>query len=232
MKIIETDFAIIGGGGAGLSAALSAHEDGVSSIVVLEKSPFWGGNSRMAGGNIFAVETPDQYENGTVMLRDDVFQETMQFHHYSLIQPKILRRFLDNGAETIAWLESLGFAYFNHDGTNYMKAGMKPFGNFKKVIDKMVRELEAGGHTLLRNTNVTELARDSDGSWRITAVTEEGEIQIHARAAAITTGGFTGNSALMQKYFSDQYQDNYHFDGIWMDGDGIELAQQAGAALP
>lgn len=99
---MKTDFVVIGGGGAGLSAALTAHENGVSNIVVLEKSPFWGGNSRMAGGQIFAVETPDQYENGTVITRDSVFQETMQFHHYSLIQPKILRKFLDNGAETIA----------------------------------------------------------------------------------------------------------------------------------
>lgn len=231
MRTMKTDFVVIGGGGAGLSAALTAHENGVSNIVVLEKSPFWGGNSRMAGGQIFAVETPDQYENGTVITRDSVFQETMQFHHYSLIQPKILRKFLDNGAETIAWLESLGFDYFNHDGTNYMKAGLKPFGNFKMVTDKMVQELKNGGHTLLKNANVIGLTRNNDDSWTITAETTEGEIPIHAKAVAITTGGFTGNNALMQKYFSGQYQNNYYFDGIPMDGDGISLAKQAGADL-
>lgn len=99
------------------------------------------------------------------------------------------------------------------------------------VTDKMVQELKNGGHTLLKNANVIGLTRNNDDSWTITAETTEGEILIHAKAVAITTGGFTGNNALMQKYFSGQYQNNYYFDGIPMDGDGISLAKQAGADL-
>lgn len=39
----EVDLAIIGGGSAGLSAAVSAYDAGVRSIVILEKGPFLGG---------------------------------------------------------------------------------------------------------------------------------------------------------------------------------------------
>ena len=231
MKQVFADFAVIGGGGAGLAAALSAHESGVKHILVLEKSPFLGGNSRMAGGQLFAVETPDQFRQGKVMYKDDVFKETMAFHHYSRIKPKILRRFLENAPETVAWLESLGFPYTNIEGTNYMVDGLKPFGNFKKVILKMAELLEAGGHTLLRRTAVTGLSRSEDGLWHITAETPEGALSVTAKAVAITTGGFTGNSELMHRYFPGIYDDNYYFDGLPMDGDGLELARQAGAAM-
>lgn len=39
----EVDLAIIGGGSAGLSAAVSAYDAGIRSIVILEKGPFLGG---------------------------------------------------------------------------------------------------------------------------------------------------------------------------------------------
>ncbi len=39
----EVDLAIIGGGSAGLSAAVSAYDAGVRNIVILEKGPFLGG---------------------------------------------------------------------------------------------------------------------------------------------------------------------------------------------
>ena len=47
----------------------------------------------------------------------------------------------------------------------------------------------------------------------------------------ISTGGFTGNSELLHKYFPDDYDDNYYTDALPQDGDGIALAEGAGAAL-
>ncbi len=43
--------------------------------------------------------------------------------------------------------------------------------------------------------------------------------------------GFTGNSELLHKYFPDDYDDNYYTDALPQDGDGIALAEGAGAAL-
>lgn len=44
----SVNMVVIGAGGAGLAAAVSAMQAGVEKILVLEKSPFVGGNSRMA----------------------------------------------------------------------------------------------------------------------------------------------------------------------------------------
>ena len=48
---------VIGAGGGGLTAACRAAEMGVSPVLVLEKRPYHGGNSGMAGGWIFGVES-------------------------------------------------------------------------------------------------------------------------------------------------------------------------------
>jgi len=54
---ITADVVIVGGGGAGLAAALSATEAG-ASVVLIEKTGFFGGNSIVSGG-IFNCPDPD-----------------------------------------------------------------------------------------------------------------------------------------------------------------------------
>ena len=45
----DTDILVVGGGGAGLSAAITAAQEG-SRVILVEKSSFLGGNTMMAGG--------------------------------------------------------------------------------------------------------------------------------------------------------------------------------------
>ena len=53
----DTDVLVMGGGGAGLSAAISAAQEG-AKVILIEKSSFLGGNTMMAGGAYNAVDTP------------------------------------------------------------------------------------------------------------------------------------------------------------------------------
>lgn len=55
------DVLVIGGGGAGLSAAITAGQNG-SSVILVEKSSFLGGNTMMAGGAYNAVDPDAQAE--------------------------------------------------------------------------------------------------------------------------------------------------------------------------
>ena len=50
----EADVIVVGGGGAGLAAAVSAAETG-ASVILIEKAPFLGGNTIIAGGAYNAV---------------------------------------------------------------------------------------------------------------------------------------------------------------------------------
>ncbi|MCI8475078.1 MAG: FAD-dependent oxidoreductase [Oscillospiraceae bacterium] len=55
------DVIIVGGGGAGLAAAISATDEG-ASVVLIEKTGFLGGNSIVAGG-IYNCPDPDMQDN-------------------------------------------------------------------------------------------------------------------------------------------------------------------------
>ncbi len=57
----DTDVAVVGGGGAGLSAAISAAQNG-AKVILVEKSSFLGGDTMMAGGAFNAVDTQAQAE--------------------------------------------------------------------------------------------------------------------------------------------------------------------------
>ena len=76
-KRITADLAVIGGGGAGLASALRASESGVENIVVLEKRPYFGGNSGMAGGWVFAAASHLQKEAGNQATAADCFDEAV-----------------------------------------------------------------------------------------------------------------------------------------------------------
>ncbi len=54
----ETDVLVVGFGGAGASAAISAHDAG-SRVLILEKMPVAGGNTAVsAGGFMIPTQTP------------------------------------------------------------------------------------------------------------------------------------------------------------------------------
>ena len=53
--MMKTDLVVVGGGSAGLSAAIEARKNGVEDIVVLERSPYLGGILRQCIHNGFGV---------------------------------------------------------------------------------------------------------------------------------------------------------------------------------
>ena len=61
-KIFETDIAIIGAGGAGMIAAITAADAG-KKVIIVEKQAMVGGNSVRATGGMNAAHTPEQSGN-------------------------------------------------------------------------------------------------------------------------------------------------------------------------
>ncbi len=58
------DVVVVGAGGAGLTAAITAKEAGVKNVVVLEKMAFAGGNTVRAGGGFNAAIKADYEKAG------------------------------------------------------------------------------------------------------------------------------------------------------------------------
>jgi len=52
METIDVDVLVVGSGGGGLTAAITAHEHG-ANVLVVEKSDMYGGTSATSGGGIW-----------------------------------------------------------------------------------------------------------------------------------------------------------------------------------
>lgn len=100
----ETDLLVVGGGGAGLASAIAAGEKGCKSIMVLEKAGTPAGSTSMAH-DIFAAESPVQKRAGVDAPRDLLFKMAMEWAHWSKINPRLVRAFIDKSGDTIRWLE-------------------------------------------------------------------------------------------------------------------------------
>ena len=95
-------------GAAGMPAALESMEQGVKSVILLDKFPYPGGNARMAGGYFFAADAYTQAEAGTVFHKEDAYKEAMRYSHGQNINPRVLRAFIDRSADNLDLLRAKG----------------------------------------------------------------------------------------------------------------------------
>ena len=95
---LKAELVVIGGGGAGLSAALSASENGCKSVIVLEKAGAPAGSTSMAH-DVFGAESPVQQRSGVDARRDVLFKKAMDWTHWSKVNPRLVRAFIDKSGE-------------------------------------------------------------------------------------------------------------------------------------
>jgi len=244
VKTLEADIVIIGGGGAGTAAALTAVQSGIKKVVLLEKQSYLGGASAMAGGFLWGAETPIQKAAGIKTSRDEAFKEHMEFNHYDRVDPLVVRAFINKTADTMKWLEDNGINYTITptvevpDHTKYTQYPADMTGavnNFVRTIKKLADKYMAGGGQILLNTSVQKILRGPDGKISgVIAWDKQGAtILMNAKTVILACGGFTGNKELLYKYFPAYYDsDAYGTAAVKTNtGDGIKLAEEAGAGL-
>ena len=98
------DVVVVGAGGAGLAAALTAATKGLETVLI-EKSPYWGGSTSRSGGGVWIP-------NNSVLRRDgvtDTVEEARKYVH-SIIGPHApaenIDTYIDRGPEALDYLMS------------------------------------------------------------------------------------------------------------------------------
>jgi fumarate reductase flavoprotein subunit len=228
-KKLETQIVVIGGGGAGLFAAISAAEKG-ADVILLEKSGKTGGNTAMAA-EVFGAESPTQKRMGIDAPRDEFFKMHMDFHHWQ-INPWLVRTLIDKSADTIRWLEEKGITFNvtqHHPDQPYSSSHtINGFGvELVKVLTKASEDL---GVQLFYKTGAKEILRDDKKYISGVVATNKGkEIHIKTSSVVIATGGYAGNKEMLKK-FCPEYHENIILAGFPSMGDGISMAMKIGAA--
>ncbi len=235
---LKTDLVIIGGGGSGLTAAVSAAESGVKSIIILEKRAKLGGNAVYPGG-MLAADSALQKKLGYSASRDEIFRLAMDFSHWK-INGTLVRVLIDKSADTICWLQKKGINFvrliphYPNQMPNTYHSAEGPTTTGFQIVNMLIREFHKyKGISVLLQTPAKKLSKGRDGSISgVVAQSRDGkEIIINTRSVIICTGGFSGNVELLKQYNPAYNKALIPPIAIAHKGDGIRMASEAGAAL-
>lgn len=241
MTQIKTDLAVIAAGPAGLAAAITGAEAGLK-VVVFEKAAAAGGTGNMGMGP-FGVESRIQKEYMIGLTKEEAFEKFMNYTHWN-VDARLVHDYFWKSGETIDWLEDMGVEFDMpqkyYPGSEATWHVVKPIGGGKpgprsasamtKVMHERAEEL---GVTFYFNTPAKKLICDNGKVVGLEAEgAEDGQIQVEARAVIIATGGFGNNPEMIREYTGYEYgKDIYNFRIPGIDGDGVKMAWDAGAAV-
>jgi len=233
--LLEVDVVIIGAGGAGIPAAVSAFENGAKSVVLLEKQSRAGGNSIMARG-IFGCESSVLRNAMVYTDKDEIFTNAMRWHHYSRVNGKLLRAYINQSGDTIEWLTGKGVDFFVNTTTR-MNYNQDPTwhcvknGNMALAMGKLFNEALELGLQFYADTMVSEILMESGRVCGVKAKHQGESLTVRGKSIIVTTGGFLANKEKVKQYFP--YYDKEKFGGFQAPnmGEGIALLEQTGAAL-
>ena len=110
MARYDFDVAVVGGGVAGLCAAISAREAG-AEVVVIEKAPRdqRGGNTRFADAQMRFPHEADEFGTRDYTA-DEMFADLMRISRGRANQD-LIRTLCDNARDTAEWLTGMGLEW-------------------------------------------------------------------------------------------------------------------------
>lgn len=228
------DAIIVGSGGTGLTAALQAHELGLS-VVVFEKNKTLGGNTNRASSGMNASETFVQLDEGVIDNKQDFYEETLKGGGLLNDRP-MLQFFVDHSALAIDWLMKHGIELTDLTITGGMSkkrahrpASMAPVGNY--LVTGLLKKISEEKIPVFNESKVVELIRDNENKVQgVKIKTDHGEKTVAANSILLATGGFGASKALIKKYRPDLV-DYKTTNQPGATGDGLKLAENVDAQL-
>jgi tricarballylate dehydrogenase len=248
------DVIVVGGGGAGMCAALSAREHG-ARVLVLERAPQdkRGGNTAFASGTFRMVHhgaddikrvVPDL--SAEEIANTDFGEYTAESYYDDLgsitqfnINPDLAEVLVTNSTDTVNWLKQLGVRFL----PNYGRQAYKIDGRFKffggsviyangggqGLMETHFKNAERQGIDVRYGARATALLRGASGIEGVRAEINGVPEDISARAVVVASGGFEANREWRARYLGPGWDMAKVRGTRYNTGDGIAMALAAGA---
>ncbi|MFB6132456.1 MAG: FAD-binding protein [Halanaeroarchaeum sp.] len=224
----EHDVLVVGGGGAGLRAAIAAHEEGADVAIVSKLHPVRSHTGAAEGGINAVLQEDDK--------KEDHAYDTMKGSDYLADAPAV-EKFVNNAPEEVIQLEHWGMPFSrNEDGT----VMQRPFGGLSYP-----RTTYAGaetGHHLLHTLYEQVVKRGIEvyQEWFVSrlAVTDEddpaertahGIVAIDVKSGEVA--GFKANQGVILATGGAGQAYDHTTNAVANTGDGVSMAYRAGVPI-
>ena len=223
------DVVVVGGGIAGLSAALGAAEAG-ASVVLVEKAPRpnRGGNTRFADAQMRFPHEADEFGTRDYTV-DEMYSDLMRISQ-GRANPDLIRTLCENARETAEWLTGMGLEWeLGYPHTAGYRRSPKSGG--QGLVDLLYRRLEGVGGTISYETGARDLIVDEHRTIvGVRCHSPEGVVDIEAKGGVIlASGGFQANVQMRVQHLG-RFADSLILRGSRFNtGEGLMMAIDAGA---
>jgi len=222
----EVDVVVIGGGAAGIAAALRSSELG-HSVTLIEKMSFIGGAISISGGN--QVVTGSKLQNACGVTNDnpDIFVEDFIANGDGSNDVELLKLLANNVGETTDWVnEYMNVSYNLEEGLHYLpeyqvNRELAYVGGGSGFATSARKAIQESNVEVLLDTRVLEIVTDNKGAIQgVEAQENIGRIyKIKAKSIILATGGYGNN----KKFLSDELKEVLFYGPTSATGDGISL---------
>lgn len=200
---------IIGGGTAGMIAAIFAAERG-ADVIVVEKEMSVGGTLMVSGGNMGAAGTVFQKSKGIRDSAQQHYEDIMKISRGTAI-PEMARLWADNAGAMVNWLAGLGLEvpedrltigahYDPYSVERYHGPAMNGYSILSAMKPEFDRLVQMGRITLMTDAGAIDLIKDSRGAISGVVVEDSNgrRSDVLGRSTIIATGGCAGNPAMFE----------------------------------
>ena len=237
-KTSNYDVVVIGAGGAGFSAAITARNAG-ANVVLLEKMPAVGGNSLISGAEMNVAKNWVQPKLG---INDD----SPELHAQDTFKGgdgkgdmKVINVMTHQALDAAKWCRDYLGVRFEDDnlfffGGHSRKRALIPVGHTgTEFIAKFQAKADELGIPVITNMKAEELIKDKDGRVVGVKATMDGsEYTFNAKGGVVlATGGFGANPEMVKKYNPKIDERFKTTDAPGTTGEALYMAERAGAEL-
>ncbi|KAH8922285.1 Flavocytochrome c [Atractiella rhizophila] len=231
---------VVGGGLSGLSAAHTLYQRG-ANVLVLDKNPFFGGNSTKATSGINGAGTNTQAE---LKIQDSakVFYEDTKKSARDLARPDLIKVLTYQSGSAVNWLQDSfnldlslvsrlgGHSYpRTHRGGAQFPGMVITYAQMEALED--IAEKEPERVKIIKKAKVTKLIKNGDV---VTGVEYEvdGQKLTEQGVVILATGGYAADFAQdgLLKKFRPEYYDLPTTNGDHCTGDGLKMALEIGGS--
>ena len=237
-KTSNYDVVVIGAGGAGFSAAITAKNAG-ANVVLLEKMPAVGGNSLISGAEMNVAKNWVQPKLG---INDD----SPELHAQDTFKGgdgkgdmKVINVMTHEALDAAKWCRDYLGVRFEDDnlfffGGHSRKRALIPVGHTgTEFIAKFQAKADELGIPVITNMKAEELIKNKDGRVVGVKATMDGsEYTFNAKGGVVlATGGFGANPEMVKKYNPKIDERFKTTDAPGTTGEALYMAERAGAQL-